>query len=68
MFGRGPVEVEVTIGAPKQKECGVFVIAVCTSLAYYYSQHAPLKLLFNQNVMRDHLIQCYINKCMTIFP
>ena len=63
MFGRGPVEVEVTIGSPKQK-----VIAVCTSLAYYYSQHAPLKLLFNQNVMRDHLIQCYINKCMTIFP
>ena len=64
-------EIEVTVGAPKQKgvkDCGLFAIAVSTSLAYYYSYQATLKFEFNQSMMRDHLIGCYINRCITPFP
>ena len=71
-FGITAIEFEVVLDTPKQngiKDCGVFIIATCVSLAdYYCNQHATLSLSFNQNVMRDHLIECYMNKCMKLFP
>ena len=57
--------------APKQKgtkDCGLFAIAICVALANHYVNHQPLTLSFDQNVMRDHLTECYVSKCMKLFP
>ena len=70
-FGIAPIEFEVVLDAPKQNgitDCGIFAIAVCVSLADHYSNQRALALSFNQNVMRDHLIECYLNKCLKLFP
>ncbi len=72
-FGIDPIEFEVVLDAPKQKgikDCGIFAIAICMSLADHYSNpwQRAVSLSLNQNVMRDHLIECYINKCMKLFP
>ena len=61
------VEIKLQ-NAPKQrgiKECGVFAIVICTSLA---CGNFPSHITFNQSIMRDHLIQCYKNLCLTPFP
>ena len=65
LFG---ADVEITLeNAPRQqglKDCGVFAIAVCTTFAYgeFLSDKT-----FNHS-MRDHLILCYENLCLTPFP
>lgn len=67
----GMAHIEVVLDAPKQKgpmDCGAFAIAVCILLAHHYSQHQPLKLSFNQDLMRDHLIECFTKKCIKLFP
>lgn len=54
--------------SPRQqgvKDCGVFAIATCTCIAHGQS---PNFIRYNQGLMRDHLIQCYKNKCLTPFP
>ncbi len=43
-------------------DCGVFAIAVCTSLAY----DSPLQ--FNQDTMRAHLLKCFKDLKLTPFP
>ena len=61
------VEIKLE-NAPKQrgiKDCGVFAIAICTSLAY---GNFLCHITFNQSIMRDHLIQCYENLPLTPFP
>ena len=67
----GMDRIEVVPNAPKQKgtkDCGIFAIAVSISLAYHYSHNQPLLLSYNQDLMRNHLIECYINKCIKLFP
>ena len=66
MFGTG---LEIMMGSvPKQKggkDCGVFAIAICTSLAYTQLSNT---YRYNQIVMRNHLIQCYENMSLSLFP
>ena len=63
MFGKN----DVVMGkAPKQegnKDCGVYAIATCVSLANGTSPH-----LYDQTKMRGHLIQCFENLKFTKFP
>ena len=71
MCGIGPLEFEVVPNAPKQKGnkvYGVIAIAVSISLASHYVHKVPLKLSFNQNVIRDHLIYCFSRRSMKLFP
>ena len=52
----------------KQKgntDCGVFAIAIATSLAYGID---PASCEFQQDLMRQHLCQCLQAKKMTLFP
>lgn len=68
MFGIPQVEVVHDIQKQKGgKDCGLFAIAICTALAYHYGVGLPLNLTFNQTKMRQHLMQCFVNKHMTIF-
>ena len=63
MFGKN----DVVMGkAPKQevnKDCGVYAIATCVSLANGTSPH-----LYDQTKMTGHLIQCFENLKFTKFP
>ena len=66
----GILQVEVFRDIQKQKgvkDCRVFAIAICTALAYHYGAHLPLNLTFNQTKMRKHLMQCFVNKHITMF-
>ena len=68
MFGISQIEVVCDIQEQKGgKDCGVFAIAISTALAYHYGAHLPLNLTFNQTKMREHLMQCFVNKHMTVF-
>uniref|UniRef100_A0A1X7V1H9 Ubiquitin-like protease family profile domain-containing protein n=1 Tax=Amphimedon queenslandica TaxID=400682 RepID=A0A1X7V1H9_AMPQE len=52
---------------PQQKggmDCGVFAIAVCTSLAH----RQPLPLSFKQDSKRAHLLKCFEDLQLTPFP
>ncbi len=46
-------------------DCGLFVIAYATALVH--GEH-PGKFLFNQDSMREHLMQCIERGEMTMFP
>ena len=66
----GILQVEVFRDIQKQKggkDCGVFAIAICTALAYHYGVYLPLNLTFNQTKMRENLMQCFVNKHITMF-
>ena len=68
MFGISQVEVVHDIQKQKGgKDRGLFAIAISTALAYPYGAHLPLNLTFNQTKMREHLMQCFVNKHMTMF-
>ena len=47
------------------KDCGVFAIAMCTSLAY---GHRPSCIAYDQSTMRCHLVRCYEKLCFAPFP
>ena len=47
------------------KDCGAFAIAYCTSLAFGKD---PCKQRFVQEKMRHHLITCFRNNKLTVFP
>ena len=52
----------------KQKgstDCGLFAIAVMTSLAH---KEDPSTTKYNQNKMRQHLLDCFSNKFLMPFP
>ena len=61
VFGKG---VSVSLEPSQQQQggsdCGVFAIATCTALAH------GITPLFNQEKMRQHLIQCFENS--PLFP
>ena len=46
------------------KDCGIFVIAYCTSLAFGYD---PCKQRFVQEKMK-HLVTCFRNNKLIVFP
>ena len=47
------------------KDCGLFAIAIATAIAY----GADITVLrFNQAATRSHLVQCFTDKVLTLFP
>jgi len=46
-------------------DCGVFAVAYCTSLVYGQN---PSMFVYNQTVMRAHLVTCLENKKLEPFP
>lgn len=46
-------------------DCGVFAVAYCTSLVYGQN---PSTFVYNQTVMRTHLVKCLENKKLEPFP
>ena len=46
-------------------ECGLYAIAYCISLV---NRQDPCKVVYDQREMRDHLISCFENKKLTLFP
>ena len=47
------------------KDCGLFAIAISTAIAYGVD---PISLHFNQAAMRNHLVHCFKDQVMTLFP
>ena len=46
-------------------DCGVFVSAYCTSLAFGQD---PSSVVYDQGKLREHLVTCLENTKMTLFP
>ena len=47
------------------KDCGVFAIAMATTIAL---GHNPSNVIFNQKLMRAHLVDCLKERKFTLFP
>ena len=47
------------------KDCGIFAIAFATAIAHGLN---PSRQNFNQQAMRAHLVDCFHNKLLTLFP
>jgi len=47
------------------KDCGLFVKAMMTSLAY---DEDPSVVTYDQSKLRSHLIECFVAQKFTIFP
>ena len=47
------------------KDCGVFAIAMETTIAL---GHNPSNVVFNQTLMRAHLVDCLKERKFTLFP
>ena len=47
------------------KECGLYAIANATSIAL---SRDPLKIVYNEAQMRHHLIECFRNGNLELFP
>lgn len=66
--GRNQIEVNDSHSIPKQSgstECGLYSIAIATALAYGLD---PVLLVFKEDEMRLHLLQCLENRKMEPFP
>ena len=46
-------------------ECGLYAIAYCVSLA---NGQDPSRIVYDQREMRQHLISCFENKRLSLFP
>lgn len=58
------------VSKPLQKQkgvtdCGLYAIAVSTAIAYGKD---PSELKFKQEAMREHLLKCFKNEFITLFP
>ena len=61
----GDVDVELQ-NCPKQRgsdDCGLYAIAICTSLAH---GHQPTTYI--QETTRNHLVKCFEENFLTVFP
>lgn len=65
LFGRVGLNFVRTQKQSGGRDCGLFAIANATAIANGID---PLKLKFNQGAMRSHLVSCFKNKTMTLFP
>ena len=46
-------------------ECGPFAIAIATSIAF---GEDPSKRIYAQDKMRNHIVTCFVNKQLQVFP
>lgn len=46
-------------------DCGLFAIAIATAIVHGAD---PTRLRFDQVAMRNHLVQCFKDGVMTLFP
>ena len=46
-------------------DCGLFALASATSLCF---GEDPSNIAYTQHKMRNHLQQCFVNRCITLFP
>ena len=67
-FGVRQLRMEKAHKQKGVKDCGVFAIAIATSLAHFGLNGAMACTSFNQSGMRDHLLLCFENMCLTPFP
>lgn len=56
------VDVPLQLGVT---DCSLFVVAYMTSLAFGEN---PNDVRYNQEVLRSHLVSCFSNKKLTLFP
>ena len=56
------VDVPLQLGVT---DCGLFVVAYMTSLAF---GEYPSDIKYNQEVLRSHLVSCFSVKKPTLFP
>ena len=61
VFGRKKVHMETTQKQLGTVDCGTFAIATCTALAH------KICLVFNQELIRHHLFDCFCNSMLTPF-
>ena len=47
------------------KECGLYAIANATSIAF---GKYPVKMTYQESVMRAHLCHCFSEKTLEVFP
>ena len=59
------VKIMVTTTQSGSSECGLYALAICTALAF---GHDPTQVIFNQEDMRSHLVECFQRKNMEPFP
>lgn len=67
-FRCSPSNITVLKKVQKQqggKECGLHAIANATSIAYGQD---PLKMKYDESLMREHLIQCFSKNDLELFP
>ena len=60
--------IKLVVTANKQigsEDCGIYAIAYCTSLAFGYDL---CKQRLVQEKMRHHLVTCFRNNKLTVFP
>ena len=67
-FGVRQLRMEKAHKQKGVKDCGVFAIAIATSLAHFGLNGAMACTSFNQSGMRDHLLLCFENICLTPIP
>ena len=46
-------------------DCGLFALAFATSLCF---GEDPSNIAYTQHKMRNHLQQCFVNRCIMLFP
>ena len=68
IFGVKQLRMENAIKQKGFKDCGVFAIAIAASLAHIGLDGTMACSSFNQSGMRDHLLLCFENMCLTPFP
>ena len=68
MFGLKQMKCINMVNVQKQegsRDCGLFAIAMMTSLAY---DEDPSAITYDQSKMRSHLIECFVAQEFTTFP
>ena len=68
IFGVKQLRMENAIKQKGFRDCGVFAIAIAASLAHIGLDGTMACSSFNQSGMRDHLLLCFENMCLTPFP
>ncbi|XP_066933436.1 uncharacterized protein [Clytia hemisphaerica] len=63
--GHLEIEYESVCRQTGGKDCGLFVIAFATDIAFGFN---PSSILYNQARFRQHLKQCFASETMSVFP
>ena len=68
IFGVQQLRMEKASKQKGVRDCGVFAIAIAASLAHFGLDGAMACSSFSQSGLRDHLLLCFENMCLTPFP